>query len=185
MCKVFEAIQIEFFNHSWYSSIWLNLAKFLHANSFYRSRRILYRLAGISIGKRSVLVEALTLTGGKDMLSKLQIGDDCFINVGVIIDLTDTVTVQQGVHIGHRVMLLTSNHDYTSSYKRGGELSSMPVTIEGGVWIGAGAIVLPGVTVKAGAVIAAGAVVTKDVEPNSVWAGVPAVLIKRLSGSHC
>lgn len=46
------------------------------------------------------------------------------------------------------------------------------------VWIGHGAIVLPGVKISHGAVIAAGAVVTKDVEPYAVVAGVPAQFLK-------
>jgi phosphonate metabolism protein (transferase hexapeptide repeat family) len=55
---------------------------------------------------------------------------------------------------------------------------SKRVTIGHDVWIGHGAIVLPGVTVGHGAVIAAGAVVTKNVEPYAVVAGVPARRIK-------
>jgi phosphonate metabolism protein (transferase hexapeptide repeat family) len=47
------------------------------------------------------------------------------------------------------------------------------------VWIGHGAIVLPGVTVGDGAVVAAGAVVTRSVEPYTIVAGVPARPIKR------
>jgi carbonic anhydrase/acetyltransferase-like protein (isoleucine patch superfamily) len=47
------------------------------------------------------------------------------------------------------------------------------------VWIGHGAIVLPGVTVGDGAVVAAGAVVTRNVEPYTIVAGVPARPIKR------
>ena len=46
------------------------------------------------------------------------------------------------------------------------------------VWIGHGAIVLPGIKIGHGAVVAAGAVVTKDVEPYAVVAGVPAKRIK-------
>jgi phosphonate metabolism protein (transferase hexapeptide repeat family) len=46
------------------------------------------------------------------------------------------------------------------------------------VWIGHGAIVLPGVKIGHGAVIAAGAVVTKNVEPYAIVAGVPAKRIK-------
>jgi phosphonate metabolism protein (transferase hexapeptide repeat family) len=46
------------------------------------------------------------------------------------------------------------------------------------VWIGHGAIILPGIVIGHGAVIAAGAVVTKDVEPYAVVAGVPATRIK-------
>ncbi len=46
------------------------------------------------------------------------------------------------------------------------------------VWIGHGAIVMPGLSIGHGAVIAAGAVVTKNVEPYAVVAGVPARRIK-------
>ncbi len=46
------------------------------------------------------------------------------------------------------------------------------------VWIGHGAVVMPGVKIGHGAVVAAGAVVTKDVEPFAIVAGVPAKRIK-------
>jgi phosphonate metabolism protein (transferase hexapeptide repeat family) len=52
------------------------------------------------------------------------------------------------------------------------------VVIGHDVWIGHGAIILPGVTVGHGAVIAAGAVVTKDVEPYAIAVGIPAKRIK-------
>jgi phosphonate metabolism protein (transferase hexapeptide repeat family) len=52
------------------------------------------------------------------------------------------------------------------------------VSVGHDVWIGHGAIVLPGVRIGHGAVIAAGAVVTKDVPPHAVVAGVPARLLK-------
>jgi phosphonate metabolism protein (transferase hexapeptide repeat family) len=53
-----------------------------------------------------------------------------------------------------------------------------PVTIGNDVWIGHNASIMPGVTVGNGAVIGTGSVVTKDVEPFSVVAGVPAKKIK-------
>lgn len=56
--------------------------------------------------------------------------------------------------------------------------SSAPVRISNHVMIGANAVILEGVTVGCHAVVAAGSVVTKDVAPNTVVAGMPAVLIK-------
>ncbi|XVQ90196.1 DapH/DapD/GlmU-related protein [Microbispora siamensis] len=55
-----------------------------------------------------------------------------------------------------------------------------PITIGDNVWIGGGAIILPGVTIGENSVIGAGAVVTKDVGPNVVAVGNPARVIRRL-----
>ena len=46
------------------------------------------------------------------------------------------------------------------------------------MWIGHGAIIMPGVKIGHGAVVAAGAVVTSDVEPYAIVAGVPARFLK-------
>lgn len=50
--------------------------------------------------------------------------------------------------------------------------------IENDVWIGHGAIVMPGVTIGTGAIIAAGSVVTKDVAPYAIYGGNPAKFIR-------
>ena len=55
-----------------------------------------------------------------------------------------------------------------------------PIHIGKKVWIGSGAIVLPGVNIGDNSVIAAGSVVTKDVPENSVFGGNPAKLIKKI-----
>lgn len=55
---------------------------------------------------------------------------------------------------------------------------STPVTIGHDVWIGHGAIILPGRSIGTGAVVAGGAIVTKDVAPYTIVAGNPAKLIR-------
>jgi maltose O-acetyltransferase len=53
------------------------------------------------------------------------------------------------------------------------------VIIEDDVWIGARSVILPGIKIRTGSIIAVGNVVTKDVEPFSIVAGVPAKLVKK------
>lgn len=56
-----------------------------------------------------------------------------------------------------------------------------PVVIEDNVWIGERAIVMPGVTIGEGSVVASGAVVMMDVPPNTMVAGNPARLLRKLT----
>lgn len=53
------------------------------------------------------------------------------------------------------------------------------VNIGNDVWIGYNAIIMPGINIGDGAVIGSGAIVTKDVEPYSIVAGVPAMFLKK------
>ena len=55
-----------------------------------------------------------------------------------------------------------------------------PIKIGNNVWIGAGAIILPGITVGDDAIVGAGAVVTHDVEPRTIVVGNPAKILRRL-----
>ena len=59
------------------------------------------------------------------------------------------------------------------------KLTTAPVMIADNVWIGMNAVILKGVTIGENSVVAAGSVVTKSVEPNTVVAGNPAVVVKR------
>ncbi len=59
------------------------------------------------------------------------------------------------------------------------KLKTAPVKIADNVWIGMNAVILKGVTIGENSVVAAGSVVTKSVEPNTVVAGNPAVVVKK------
>lgn len=89
-----------------------------------------------------------------------------------------------GVYIGNKVMIGTHTsissltHDYTKEIMYN-VMVRKPVVIEDNVWIGSNCVILPGVRIGSGAVVGAGAVVTKDVESNTIVAGVPARPIRR------
>jgi acetyltransferase-like isoleucine patch superfamily enzyme len=78
------------------------------------------------------------------------------------------------------VRVFSENHQYGEDdvpIRLQGETRA-PVIIEDDCWIGAGATILGEVHVGRGAVIGAGSVVTRDVPPNAVVAGIPAVVLR-------
>ena len=85
------------------------------------------------------------------------------------------------LHSQSSVVFHTLNHNY---YKKDVLINQQgvnlkPIKIGNDVWIGAKAIILPGVTIGDGCVIAAGSVVTKCIEPYSIVAGNPAIMVRR------
>jgi acetyltransferase-like isoleucine patch superfamily enzyme len=79
--------------------------------------------------------------------------------------------------IASHTIITSLTHDYNVKIYRE-TLIKKKVKICNNVWIGAGAIILPGITINEGAVIGAGSVVTKDVPANTIVAGVPARILK-------
>jgi acetyltransferase-like isoleucine patch superfamily enzyme len=82
--------------------------------------------------------------------------------------------------IGYRTQIISADHDIPPIGEKipvsGNKYSK--IHIENDVWIGGNCLITAGVTIGEGAIIAGGSVVTKDVESNSIVAGVPAKLIK-------
>lgn len=74
-------------------------------------------------------------------------------------------------------MCVVLAHDLSLRYSEQKEVIG-EVHIKKGAFIGMNSTVLPGVTIGEGAIVAAGSVVTKDVEPFSVYGGVPARRLK-------
>lgn len=93
------------------------------------------------------------------------------------VDLYNVAPIIMGhmVSISRRAFLCTASHDISNV---GRPLTTAPIVIGNGVWIGAEAYIGPGVAIGDGAVIAARAVVVKDVPAWTVVGGNPARFIK-------
>ena len=108
------------------------------------------------------------------------------LELGHTIDIGEFTHIRAngGVRIGDRVIIAArvtiTSRTHPLQLPRARVNEDRPIVIEDDVWLGAGAIVLPGVTIGRGAVVAAGAVVTKSVEPFTVVAGVPARPIRKI-----
>lgn len=106
---------------------------------------------------------------------KLKIGKGSIIGNKAILDARrGGITIGENVNLSTGVWLWTGQHDYQDPYFRSVEGKRGPIVIHDRVWIGPRVTVLHSVTIGEGAVIAAGSLVNKDVEPYSLYAGIPA-----------
>lgn len=111
---------------------------------------------------------------------KVSIGKGTFINYSCFFDNSASITIGDNCDIAFGVTFCTSTHEMGSSERRAGSAIGQPIIVGKGCWIGARSMILPGVSIGSGCIIAAGSVVTKECEPNSLYAGVPAKRIKIL-----
>lgn len=139
----------------------------------------LYRAAGFHISRGVAFEGKLDLVGaGKGFTERLEIGRGTVMGVNVQIYLDDKVTIEENVAISPEVRILTSSHLIGPQTRRmNPHVFMRPVSIESGVWIGFGAVIMPGVTIGSGSVVSAHAVVTKDVPANSLVVGSPATVV--------
>ncbi|MDP3043284.1 MAG: acyltransferase [bacterium] len=116
-------------------------------------------------------------TVGTIQHKNLKIGKN--VSFGGSVALLGNGTIDIGDHsmIGYGTIIHTSTHDYTE-HPMWQTLISRPVKIGSHVWIGTGAIVLPGVAIGDYSVIGAGAIVVANVPNGVIVAGNPARVIK-------
>lgn len=115
----------------------------------------------------------------------IYVGEGFFCNFNCVMLDTNRINIGNHCMFGPNVTLATATHPIKASERcnEQGREYALEINIGDYVWIGAGAIINPGVTIGSGAVIASGAVVTKDVPPNTLVAGVPAVVKKQIDNS--
>ena len=104
----------------------------------------------------------------------LELGDSVYINAGCVVLDTAPVRIGRRTMLGPAVHIYCADHAHGLEERRRGLERALPVSIGEDVWIGGGAIILPGVTVGDGAIVGAGAVVTRNVASGTRVVGNPA-----------
>ncbi|WP_119679895.1 sugar O-acetyltransferase [Indioceanicola profundi] len=109
----------------------------------------------------------------------ISLGDGVFANFGCVFLDVVGIEIGDGCQIGPMVQILTADHPRDPELRRQGFESGKPVAVGRNVWIGGGAIILPGIRIGNDAIIGAGSVVTRDVPPGATVAGNPARALGR------
>src|SRR5215210_8839004 len=138
-----------------------------------------YAGVSFSIGENaSCKVGDFTLLNGALIMAeeRIEIGKHCLISWNVGIADSDFHPLEPAQRIEDTLALAP----YFEGRPQRPTLRTAPVIIKDNVWIGMAAVILKGVTIGENSVVAAGAIVSKDVPPNVVVAGNPAVVVKQL-----
>ena len=114
-----------------------------------------------------------------DYGKNIHLGERVFFNFNcVVLDVCE-VRIGDFVQFGSGVQILTPLHPLEASLRRRQEYGR-PVDIGSDVWVGGGALILPGVRVGSRTVIGAGSVVTRDIPADVFAAGNPCRVIRQL-----
>lgn len=104
-----------------------------------------------------------TIEGGR-----LEIGDGCVFNNGVMIVSGDRISIGAKTGLGPNVMVYDHDHDTRRTEENENSYRFSPVTIGSRVWVGANTVILRGTVIGDGCVIGAGSVIKGNYPPNSV-----------------
>ncbi len=117
--------------------------------------------------------------------NRLRIGAHFGANTGSYLNAGGGLTIGDYVLLGSNVTISSGRHPIEGRFPPvfARPVEPRAIVIEDDVWIGAGAVIMPGITLRRGSVIGANAVVTKDTDPYAVMAGVPARRIRTRDAS--
>lgn len=139
-------------------------------------RRALLRSLFGTIGERFEIEPSFRCDYG----SNIHVGEDFYVNFDCVILDVCAVRIGRSVMMAPGVHIYTAEHPLDAALRTSGAEMGRPVTIGNRVWIGGGAIILPGVTIGDDAVIGAGSVVTRDVAAGALVVGNPARMLRML-----
>ena len=157
----------------WYV-VWLVLFRPTPRGRFFNKWRIaLLKLFGADVSWRSVVLPSCRIW----QPWKLTMGAYACLSENVDCYTVDEISIGDQATVSQGVKLCSAGHDITSKIM---ELTHKPIIIGANAWVAGWSIILPGVNVGEGAVVGAGSVVTKDVEPYTLVAGVPAKAVAKV-----
>lgn len=108
------------------------------------------------------------------------VGENFFANFNLTILDENLVTIGDNAFIGPNVSIYTACHPLDATTRNKLVEWALPVTVGHNVWIGGNAVILPGVTIGDNVVVGAGAVVTRSVPSDSLVAGNPARVLRKI-----
>ncbi len=170
-----------------------------------KTRELLLKYNALAYDEKSQKIEILEkLLGSKgetvsigapflcDYGRNIHIGSKVSINMNCSFIDSGKITIGDNVMIAPNVQIYTAVHPIDLEERlvsdwRSGEgrhfcnVSTKPVSIGNGCWIGGGVIILPGVTIGDGSVIGAGSVVTRDIPDNVVAVGNPCKVLRKIN----
>ncbi|MDR2040467.1 MAG: sugar O-acetyltransferase [Bacteroidales bacterium] len=167
-----------------------------------KTKRLLVKLNATDFAdtkrKDEILQDILERVGENvhvDIDFRCEYGKNIFIGDKVIINMNCTFVDNNRIDIGNNVLIASNVQIYTATHSTKAEERTMPdwnqgkaicntfalpVRIEDNVWIGGGAVILPGVTIGENSVVGAGSVVTRSIPKNCVAVGNPCRVIRRM-----
>ena len=110
----------------------------------------------------------------------IELGERVFFNFNCVVLDVCPVRIGSSTLFGPAVQIYTAMHPWSAEQRRQGEEYGKPVEIGSDVWVGGGAIILPGVRVGSRSVIGAGSVVTRDVPEGVFAAGNPCRVVREV-----
>ena len=140
-------------------------------------RRELLKVLLAEVGENCYIEPPLHANWGRNT----HLGSNVYANFNLtLVDDTD-VYIGDSVMIGPNVTIATAGHPVDPELRRKVAQFNIPVRIGNNVWIGAGAVILPGITIGDDSVIGAGSIVTKDIPAGVVAVGNPCRVLRPIN----
>lgn len=114
---------------------------------------------------------------------QVHLGNSVYANFNLTLVDDGEIFIGDNCMFAPNVTIATAGHPIEPELRRQAMQFNIPVRVGNNVWVGAGAVLLPGVTIGDNTVIGAGSVVTKDIPPNVIAVGNPCRVLREI-GQH-